>query len=314
MANGIFSLPNEILLTVFDLCSSQELLRLTPTCPQFHTLILRVMHNRLQVAAGLDGHALYFRCHHPSLDRQSPKMFCAALKTDGLAELQTAIYDDESHLGQVKSIFGLYSRFRPQLQEPTVRVVYRPMTGSRVYTDFNRIPAPRPIDERVSDTITVDAHDLFSQLSTEILLGKREPERGILVSMHPVSSGVLRVWREWLSKNCESRTWTDGEPVAVHRDASIRPAVAPACVKATQDPCALWLADQNLGVKFNIKEKKLRQNVHLLSNEVESAVSYSIEFDEVLVRTSHLLLQLEQAQENIHSGSGKAIVFGSFRG
>ena len=203
------------------------------------------------------------------------------------------IQNEEDCVGQVKSIFGLYSRFRPQRKDPGVKNTWRhpaiDIPGSRTYRSSNS-RQPRDPNDVVSETVTIDAHDLFSQLSTLAYLGKREPVQGLLFSIQEVSEGTIRVWRDWLSKQCESKNWTDGERIAVHQVTSSSPADS-SKVRAdngvnfldpTKDPAILWLntRDNNLGIKVRVKERKWRRtnNPILYSSDIEIPVSYQIEF------------------------------------
>lgn len=275
-------------------------------------------------------------------------MHCAARGTDGLDELLLGLHDEHDYVGHVKSTFGLYSRFQPQSRPPPfVRSWKHPagdIPGSRTYRPPNEPAPPKDPDDIVSETVTVDAHDLFSQLQAFAYLGKREPTRGLLQSIQGVSEGTIRIWREWLSKQCESKRWSDGETIAIHHDAPASPidkgkgradsGIAP--FDPTQDSSILWLntRDNNLGIRLKVRERKWRRNAPVLfKSDIEVPVSYVVEFDgklryrprlsafgmlrlhlEVFVRSMHLLLKLEEAQKMVHDQTGKAIVFGSFRG
>lgn len=48
---GVLSLPNEILLNILSLFSTESILPLAPTCHRFYGLILRLLLHRLQVAS-----------------------------------------------------------------------------------------------------------------------------------------------------------------------------------------------------------------------------------------------------------------------
>lgn len=252
-----------------------------------------MIHNRLQAAAGLDGHSLYIECHHPSARLTAANLFCTSLGTDGLDDLSLSIQDEESYVGQIKRVGGLYSRFRPQRKESGANTSQRhpagDVPGSRTHpssSDSNN--ANRDVDEAVSETVTVDAHELFSQLSTFAYLGKREPTRGLLFSIQDVSEGMIRVWRDWLARQCERKTWTDGEPVVTHHDSASGsqnrgPDDGSGGLKdPTKDPSILWLntRDDNVGIKFKVKERKwMRANPIMYSSEVEVPASYEVEFE-----------------------------------
>lgn len=221
-------------------------------------------------------------------------MHCDAIGTDGLEDLLSGIYDDESHVGQIKTMFGLYSRFRPVIKQPKFRIIWRnpagDVRGSRTHPDSvlaNPEPDPNAL---ISETVSIDAHDLFSQLETRAYLGKRESSHGILAAILGINKGTIRVWRHWLSDHCESKNWTDGEPIVVHHDT---PSSSSSAGRArsdsvtgyccpTKDPKVLWLntGDSNLGVKMSVKERQWRRNNPALNpSDVESPISYRVEFE-----------------------------------
>lgn len=142
------------------------------------------------------------------------------------------------------------------------------------------------------DTVTVDAQDLFSQLVTVAYLGKRETRKGLLLSIHEVGEGTIRVWRDWLSKQCESRTFSDHSTVAVHHGRrssltvgnSTTPGSNPTkAADPTKDPNILWVnsGDHNVGIRFRVKSQRQRSNTMplLYSSDVEVAVSYIVQFE-----------------------------------
>ncbi|KAK6391424.1 hypothetical protein LTR65_004588 [Meristemomyces frigidus] len=329
VSRGIFALPNEILLSIFTLFPTRSLVSFTPTCQQFHSLILRVLHHRLQIAASLNGYNLYLECHHPSARLTASELFCISLGTDGLDELLANQHEDGRYVGEVRRLGELYSRFRPQRKEPKDKAPPRhpagDIPGSRTYLGSVSASVASPANDAdvVSDTVTVDAHDLFSQLTTMAYLGKREPRRGYMHSIQEVTEGTIRVWRKWLTDQCESKKWTDGETVVVHHDTPSSSTTGNSKARAdsvytpTKDPSVLWIntRDDNVGIRFRVKERKWRQAAPLLyTSDVDIAVSYEVQFEEILVRTTHLLLTLEEAQKQIDNHSGKAIVFGSYAG
>ena len=119
----------QILLNVFSLLPTRELLPVTPTCRHFHSLILRLIHHRLQIADGLDGHVLYLECHHPSARLTAPPLYCTPIGTEGLDSLLFDINDTTRYLGQVKKLGNLFTRFRPECNEPELRVKQRHPAG-----------------------------------------------------------------------------------------------------------------------------------------------------------------------------------------
>ena len=277
-------------------------------------------------------------------------MFCLSTGTPGLREIpQTNESDErEQYVGKIKKMGEMYSRFKPQRKEPDLFARPRrhpavDIPGSRTWAVSNQVPQAQDGD-RVTETVTVDAHDLFSQLSTSVYLGRREPRRGLLDSIQNVSEGTIRVWRNWLSEQCETKTFSDGTPVTVHHDSSSKRdrkeplvSLSDTLEDPRKDVSILWVntRDDSVGIKFKVKEKKWRRTTAmpiLFESDVEVAVSYEVEFEgkssmkhrhltltdttnlvtEILVRTAHLLFTLEEAQQQMANDGGRAIVFGSY--
>jgi hypothetical protein len=252
-----------------------------------------LIHHRLQIAAGLDGNILFLECHHPSARLTAPPLYCTPLGTEGLDSLLSDIQDEKQYLGQVKKFGALFTRFRPESNEPEFKVKQRhpagDVPGSRTYQDTTIRPTEPEKDNVVRDTVNVDAHELFSQLTTVAYLGRRESTRGLLCSLQEVAEGTIRVWRDWLSRHCESRSFTDNSTVVI-RHVSESPDQEKArsdSVTGTCDPTknsqVLWIntRGEDVGIKFKVKRQKQRAtNLPLMySSDIELAVSYVIEFE-----------------------------------
>ena len=207
-------------------------------------------------------------------------------------EVLADIYDETKYVGQLKRLGSMYSRFRPQWHEPDFSVSARhpagDIPGSRTYRDPNAPVPPLDEDEVVRDIVTVDAHDLFSQLMTVAYLGKREWTKGLLFSLQEVADGTIRVWRDWLSKHCESRSFSDHSTVTIQQSpAEMSSKARSDSVTSVSDPSrdskVLWVNTRgnDVGVKFRVKrQKQIATNMPLLfSSDVEVSVSYVVEFE-----------------------------------
>lgn len=58
----------------------------------------------------------------------------------------------------------------------------------------------------VSYDVYLDESELFSQLCTVTNLVKTGPRRGLFLSCANINHGVIRVWRDWLSRRNDART------------------------------------------------------------------------------------------------------------
>ncbi|CAK4032010.1 f-box domain-containing [Lecanosticta acicola] len=327
---GIFALPNEILLNIFALFATRDVVSFAPTCRRVNSLVIRILQQRLQVATGLDGHTLYLECGHPSERWTTSKVFCTPLGTHGLEELVSDVQSTGGIPGQIGQMGKLYTRFRPVNKEPDFRSVPRPhpagdIPGSRTYRTPEQDAAAWKAytQEAVSRPVNIDAHFLFTQLETFAYLGRRESTRGLLFSIQDLCEGTIRVWRDWLSKQCENKRWSDGEIIAVHHEESSNTLNDAQLRNRTDmlknphlDPSVLWLNTrrENVGIKFRVTEKKWRRdnNPVLFESEVEVPVSYNVELQEVIVRTTELVFKLEESKKQILNQTGKAMIFGSY--
>jgi len=143
------------------------------------------------------------------------------------------------------------------------------------------------------------------------------PRRGVFLSCVNLSDGVVRIWREWLAQQASKKTEEEIDPETTSIGAP--------------DGRMLWVdGKNNVGLKVRVSRKRWsRQFPVLLHRDDEESVSYSVElkgnvardalywlvnntFAELQVRTTHLLLAVEQSLEEQNNHSGKALIIGSF--
>lgn len=305
--------------------------------------MVRLLQHRLQLAAALDGYTMYLECGPPAAKWTLQKVLCTGLGTGGMQELSTDIERGDKCVGIIKQMGQLRTRFRPVTKEPDWLSLPRPhpagdIPGSRTYVPAEAAAAKlADAGNAVTRVVSIDADCLFSQLETVAFLGRRQGTAGILCGFVDVCRGTIRVWRNWLSKQCESKRWTDGEQIAIiHEDGDgNRTARSDSITGVTdphKDPSILWLntGREDYGIKFRVKEQKWRRDQPILASEYESPVSYNVELEgelkevyveecrslikciEILVSTARLLLNLEDAQRRDVEDSGRALIFGSY--
>lgn len=173
----------------------------------------------------------------------------------------------------------------------------------------------------------LDAGELFTQLCATTTIVKTGPKNGVYYSSVPVSDGIIRIWRNWLaeqSRSCDRDRQEPGlrgrlaladQPTDVDVDrkgkekeiAGFEPGF-----QSVNEQGVLWVNDgKNVGLRFRVRERKWRrENPVLFQRDEEVAVSYEIQYEELLVRTRHLLLATEKALLEQQNVSGKALVFG----
>ncbi|KAF2877572.1 F-box domain-containing protein [Massariosphaeria phaeospora] len=315
----LYKLPNELLLYLLTPIPTPELLPLTLISHRIYALILRILQNRLVAAAELHSHSLLLECYQPSAKLTEPSYFCSSHGTHGLCALSEHDTSTAARLGEMRS---LYSRFRPyrrELETGDRRVRGPPgdVPGSRT---FPGTASDRFEGETVRQTLSLDGDEWFTQLVAQTKLVKIGPRNGLYTSSVEIEEGVLRVWRKWLRRIADKGLSTTSlfvEPVAAKRGVTGEGPVRDATElhNDVNDERILWVTPaKNTGIRFNVREPKLRRDVPILvrTDEEDMHVSYDIEYDELLIRTSHLLLMLEKSLVQEDNSSGKAVVFGSF--
>lgn len=269
-----------------------------------------------------------------------PPYFCTYHGTDGLSSYEAEPTEEGDVGARLGKMRNMYSRFRPhhrELEEGGRRVLRRPgdIPGSRTFPGTAK---DRYQGDKVKQTLSMESHELFTQLVAQTNLVKIGPRHGLFTCFVDVEEGVLRVWKDWLAEtaaNCrQSQAGTQVEDVEeVGKGKEAVKEVNAEVEKRNldlKDPQILWVTQsRNSGIRFNVKEKKFRRDAPILIRADEGMpVSYEIEYDgmsfsqllksssnvsaELLVRTSHLLFAFEKSLVQEDNSSGKAVVFGSF--
>ncbi|PNS14636.1 hypothetical protein CAC42_1658 [Sphaceloma murrayae] len=290
------TLPFELLNLILSYLPGRTLLSLTPISRHIHHVCLAQLHTRLVHATTLDAHNLILECYHPSAKLVASHLFCSSLGTPGL---ETALeYPIGQEVDALKRLCGLYSRFLPQRKEPEQRRAARhpagDVPGSRTYGGASSSSSSSETKGNgilVAETVSLDAGELFSQLCCVTNLVKMAPgPRQVITSIVEVSDGMIRVWRDWLGK----------------RDGLVDKG----------DEGILWVhnSSESVGIKFRVRDRKFKKDQPVLfANDDEVAVSYYIEFEELLIKTMHLLDKIEKSKEQqVNDVGGRAIVYGSF--
>ncbi|KAI9877453.1 MAG: hypothetical protein M1830_003875 [Pleopsidium flavum] len=324
---GLYSLPNELFIHILTPLPTRSLLPLTAVSHRFHNLILRVLHYRLLLAASLKDHKLILECYHPSSKFSEPYLGCEYLGSDGLSdsrEGEGSFYDDVEITGRLGKLSGLYSHFRPFRMEVGEKPPRRHPAGdvpghpgtSTAYASPDSSNSST-FQDSVCQTVTLESHELFSQLCGCVNIVKVGPRRGLFLSCVNVAEGVMRIWREWLAERAHSTLSPSLSDMAELALAKVHPA-SPSNGTGRDDgeERMLWIdSGRNVGMKVTVRERRWRRDQPIMFRRDEDvAVSYAIDFEELFVRTTHLLLAVEQSLIEQANHSGKAMIFGSFAG
>ncbi|KAI4229218.1 MAG: hypothetical protein L6R36_001067 [Xanthoria steineri] len=293
-----------LLIHVLDPLPTLSLLQLRSVSRHFQNIILRLVHQRLLVAASLEDRKLILECYHPSAQYTEPYLFCDYLGTPGLSN---EIVDQDQHLaGEKPQLKQLYSHFRPTRADVGT-IVSRPhpagdVLGSRTnpVAEASSSTAEEQRLDLVTHNISLDVHELFTQLSITAALVQVGPRRGVFLSfIDVVDKRTPRVWRDWLDQRARKGRLSVSEEQMENVDG--------------QAHSMIW-ADQGktMGLKVQVKRKKWRgQAPVLVHRDEDPAISYSLDLEELLISTTHLLLAVEKSLSESRS-DGKAMIFGSF--
>ncbi|KAM4060349.1 hypothetical protein HRG_002075 [Hirsutella rhossiliensis] len=342
-------LPNEMLAATLALLSSRELALVVLVSRRFYSVGVRVLYRRLVDAARLPGHELILECYHPSAKISTPYLACRYLGTcvaDG-----GAIDDGEPVLADLSK---LYSSFRPVVAaeedgwplDAAARQRRRRRRRRRLaqqsqsdveeaassqqqagHADWHQIGEAwqeddedddEDKDEIATQDIGLDRGELFSQLCTVTNVVKQSSRRGLFVSHVNTCDGVVRVWRKWLADMAASSPIGNG-----YDDDDNHGTSGEGSTTISRDRF-LWVdAAKSVGLRFRVAPAaaSAADNPPLLSgphddseDEDDPAVSYTLVYQELLVRSSMLLSAVETSASQAVSRSTKAVIIAPFEG
>ncbi|KAI8960802.1 hypothetical protein F5Y11DRAFT_250801 [Daldinia sp. FL1419] len=168
---------------------------------------------------------------------------------------------------------GIYARFRPHLD------------SEKTAEDVLELPLHE---------ICLDPGELFSQLCTITSLVKVGPRRGFFSSFANITDSVIRVWRDWLS-GAETAARTQQRTGSCSDDRTI-----------------LWTdSSKTVGIRFRVREDERIPAPILFGRDEEPSVSYTLEYQELLIRANWLLLSFESSGAREETHAGKAVVIAS---
>ena len=326
----LVDLPNEILVHTLAIFKTHELLPLVVVNRRFHALILRILHFRLLLAASLPSYKVILEAYHPSRRNTDPYLFCTYLGTDGLSsrhEGEGSLYEDcATEGGRLSKLGALYSRFRPESpgvegQMPARRIAGAVGQAGAAGGGNAGTPNIQPIYanggdgglKKVKHTLNLDPDELFGQFCAYASLVKLGPRRGVFLStVHIVKtgSGVVRIWREWLQDRARDTKERDEQE---HDGTPLETTSTTASASVGDDRTILWTdSKRNVGLRVAVRDLQRRLTIPTHSRGFDDLpLSYSLEIQELVVRTTHLMLAVEASMEE-QEGQGKALIFGSF--
>ena len=224
----------QILVSILSTFETQALLPLVVISRRFHSIVLRILHFRLLLAAALPDYKLILEAYHPSKRYSDPYLFCTYLGTDGLSsrhEGEGSLYEDcDGEKGRLAKLGALYSRFRPERPGVQGSMPARRIAGAVPNSQSASSNATTPLyanggdggTRKVTHLFNLDGDELFGQFCAYASLVRLGPRRGVFLSnVHIVQSGqgVMRVWKHWLQDRA-IELWQQEQEGGVQMDRS----------------------------------------------------------------------------------------------
>ena len=221
---------------------------------------------------------------------------------------------EQSKKGKLGKMNNLYSRFRPQRTQSKPPIARRPgdIPGSRTHdltsdpnTDTDTttttndstntpssatptagpsnlpssslVPTAQPL---VGETVTLESHELFTQLCAVVHLVKTTPG-GVFSSLVGVCDGMLRVWRDWLK---EMGPLGGASPYGGSSMYGSSSSVYGSEADPASDRRILWVnkGDKAVGIRCRVYERRWRREGPaplLVARDEDVAVSYFVELE-----------------------------------
>ena len=268
----VFDLPNEILVSVLTPFLTADLLPLTTVSRRFHSVILRIIHFRLLLAASLPEYKLILEAYHPSKRYFDPYLFCTYLGTDGLSSIhegEGSLYADcATEKGRFAKMGMLYSRFRPERPEVAGSMPLRRIAGATPAQGPGGNPN-QPIygnagdggNTKVMQTINLDSEELFGQFCAYSNLVRLGPRRGVFLSTVPIvepKQGTIRIWKEWLCERSRELRKQEME-WSIQAETNLERSSTTARADIGEDPNIMWTDyKRNVGLKVAVQCREQR--------------------------------------------------------
>lgn len=266
---------------------TRTLLPLASVSHRFHDLILGIVHHRLLAAASLQDHKLILECFHPSAKLTTPSLICDYIGTDGLSngsDGDADLYRGVDRAGRLGKLSGIYSHFRPVGPDEERRPRRQRHSAGDVpgYPNVNNtFPTASSSNEAdiPSQIVSLESHELFSQLCTIANLVKAVPNVGFLLSCITIGEGVIRIWRDWLAERAVLPRSKGESSLGTYS----RTAVSNVASFEDRDRI-LWLDNgRNVGIRLRVIEREDLGTPILMRADEDAHVAYSIEYEGMLL-------------------------------
>jgi hypothetical protein len=252
----------------------------------FHSIIVRIIHYRLLLAAALPEYKLILEVYDLSKWYTDPSLFCTYLGTDGLRsqlEGEGSLYLNCPGVGgRLAKLGTFYSRFRPEKPGVEGTIPRRAFPAGGTPPQANGGAASQPVyansgdggSNKVVHSLSFDGGELFTQFCAYASLVTLGPRRGIFLStVHMVKdkAGCMRVWRDWLQARAdELKADEEAQLKQVAPGSELEPSIG-------EDKTVLWWDHKkNIGLRIVVREVERRSTARPTDDD-DLAVSFTIE-------------------------------------
>ncbi|KAM0258569.1 hypothetical protein ACHAQJ_003740 [Trichoderma viride] len=302
----IKNLPNELLSGVLAEFSTKELLPVVTVSHRFCSLATQILHRRLATAASRPGNGLILECYHPSAKISTPYLSCQYL---GAAACDGPSINE--HDPSFVDLRRLYSCFRPVITEDNRRRRFRYRWGVPTLAGNIQlqVAAEDEMDETAHQEVYLDEGERFSQLCTVANVVIEGCRPGLFTRHVNFSDGVIRVFRDWLASMLPGQTSSHSGPGASSSSAATETPIAESGLFSSDDTRVLWVdRTKDVGIRFKVTAGPEARGTIF---EDEPPMFYNLIYQELVVRTSTLLLAVEEADVQLAS-SGKDVIIAAF--
>ncbi|CUS14804.1 unnamed protein product [Tuber aestivum] len=267
---GLNSLPGELLEGILSYLPTKVLLRVARVSKRICSSVEFIARKRFRAMEILEGHDLVFQCSSPSNRFHAPYHYCWYK-----GSYVTASQTTPTNIGD------LYAHFRP-LPSGTKRSQAKPQVPSPPpqindlpKADGGGEPKELPGLPFVTTTLPFDASEYFTQLCASSVLVKSSPRGSTFTRAVQISEkeSFFRIRRSWLR----------------------------AASRATGGAEVFWLDElRNVGLRMKVAESRFAPMEEGEEDEEdESATVFIVRYEELVVRTGHLVDLAERVGEEV---------------
>jgi hypothetical protein len=236
---------------------------------RFHSLIVRILHYRLLLAAAPAEYKLILEAYPPSKRYTDPYHFCTYLGTDGLSskiEGEGSLYVDcPGPEGRLAKLGALYSRFRPEKPSVEGTIPRRAFPAGGTPSQANGSASVQPVyanggdggGEKIVHSLNFDGGELFIPFCAYASLVTLSRRRGVFLNTVPMvkdRAGWMRVWKEWLQNRADELK-SEEEEAQLRQVASVselEPSIG-------ADKTILWQdGKRNIGLRVAVRNAQRR--------------------------------------------------------